>query len=262
MQALELHLMTYAIFFQTMHDNTILTKNRERWANYYFNNVAIHPLEKKYGNYLYVPLDIPFIEPSDHEKFVSYFFQNATASTKIKHDVSEAALGSSTFLSIDGALANEKSIWSKNFIPSFRTEFKELFDQILEYFPIRSLDNFIIWSSIAKVDFHRDDSIMLDLPVHFRIMLHNPNDTSTLSLKNNSTVTPISIPTETNSFAWNNLRVEHGSQLQKPKILFLFGDPLNIDWKKYDQLMEKSILKFRSNTIIDNTHSTEDYILV
>ncbi len=243
-----------------MYDKTELTKKREQWANYYFDNKNVHSLEIKYGNYLYVPLDIPFIELEDHEKFVSYFFQNATASTKIKNDVSGASLGSSTFLSIDGVPSSDKSVWSKNFIPSFRTEFKELFDQILEYFPIKSLDNFIIWSSIADVYFHKDESIMLDLPVHFRIMLHNPNDTSTLFLRQDTTITPVSIPKETNSFAWNNLRIEHASELKNPKILFLFGDPLDIDWKKYDQLIEKSILKFRSNTIIDHTHSIEDYI--
>jgi hypothetical protein len=244
-----------------MYDKTELTKKREQWANYYFDNKNVHPLEIKYGNYLYVPLDIPFIELSDHEKFVSYYFKNSRASTKIKHDVSGASLGSSTFLSIDGVPSSDRSVWSKNFIPSFRTEFKELFDQILEYFPIKSLDNFIIWSSIADVHFHKDESIMLDLPVHFRIMLHNPNDTSTLLLRQD-TVTPISIPQETNSFAWNNLRIEHGSELKKPKILFLFGDPLDIDWKKYDCLMEKSIIKYRNSTIIDTVHSTGDYVSV
>ena len=243
-----------------MQDKTLLTKKHNHWANYYFGNNNIHPLEEKYGNYLYVPLDIPMIKLTDHEKFTSYYFKNAKSSTKVKADISTTSTGGSGFLSIDGAPTSDRSIWSKNYIPSFRSEFKELFDQITEYFPIKSLDNFLIWSSIANISPHRDESIMLDLPVHFRIMLHNPNDTSTLNIIHQNNTQEIDIPNDTNSFAWNNLRTTHSSILQKPKILFLFGDPLQIDWKKYDQLIEKSISKYKEYVIKDQTTTLKDFI--
>jgi hypothetical protein len=253
-------LMIYITFFQNMQDKNLLTKKRTHWANYYFGNHDITTLEEKYGKYLYVPLDIPIISPNDHEKFVSYYFKNAKPSVKVKADVSGAASGNSAFISIDGVPTSDRSIWSKNYIPSFRSEFKELFDQIIEYFPIKSLDNFIIWNSIANISSHRDESIMLDLPVHFRIMLHNPNDTSTLHITHQNITQEIDIPISTNSFAWNNLRTTHGSTLQKPKILFLFGDPLQIDWTKYDHLIEKSISTYKEYVIEDKTTSIKDFI--
>jgi hypothetical protein len=242
-----------------MQDKITLTKKRTFWASHYFNDSQVHSLEEKYGKYLYVPLDIPNIKLNDHEKFTSFYFENAKQSTKLKSDMSGNHTNTSAFVSIDGVPTSEKSIWSKNYVPSIRTEFKELFDQIHEYFPIDHLDNFIIWNSIANIDFHRDESIMLDLPVHFRIMLHNPNDNSTLYIKQDKPEL-LSIPSNTNSFAWNNLRITHGSKLALPKILFLFGDVLRINWKKYDQLIEKSIEKYKEFVIEDTSTIIEDYI--
>jgi hypothetical protein len=200
------------------------------------------------------------IKFTDHEKFISYYFKNAKLSTKIKADISTSLSGISNFLTIDGTPTNDRTVWSKNYIPSFRSEFKELFDQIAEYFPVNSLNNFNIWSSIADIPSHRDDSLILDLPVSFRIMLHNSNDTSTLTITHQNNTQELSIPINTNSFTWNNLRVTHGSTLQKPKILFIFGDTLMIDWIKYDQLIEKSISKYKEYVIEDQITTVGDFI--
>jgi hypothetical protein len=243
-----------------MQDKATVTRKRANWAHFYFEDHRIHPLEKKYGKYLYVPLDIPMIKFTDNEKFVSYFFENAKLSTKLRSDASASITGISNYLTIDGLPTTDSSVWSKNCIPSFRSEFKELFDQIAEYFPVNSLNNFSIWSSTADTPSHQDDSLILDLPVSFRIMLHNPNDTSTLTITHQNNTQELVIPIDTNSFAWNNLRMTHGSTFQKPKILFILGDPMLIDWIKYDQLIEKSISKYKKYIIEDQITTIGDFI--
>jgi hypothetical protein len=84
-----------------MQDKTIVTRRRVYWAHFYFEDHRIHPLEKKYGKYLYVPLDIPMIKLTDHEKFTSYFFENAKMSSKLRADASTSIYGFSNFLSIE-----------------------------------------------------------------------------------------------------------------------------------------------------------------
>jgi hypothetical protein len=106
------------------------------------------------------------------------------------------------------------------------------------------------------------------MPTQFRVMLYNssPTDDTSLRLKSNApeetndNYFKIRTPPETNSLVWNNLRAVHGSEFTgNKKILFIPVQALDIDWKKYDELLERSFIKYHSYAFID-TYRKEHYI--
>lgn len=254
-----------------------LTEKNLSWKNQYPDDAfEIKKLEAKFGDYLYLPLDIPKIEVP--EDFVSSFFEKAKYAYKRLADVASPAApenagggydGESTFLSIDSHPTIDKSIWTKNFQEDFLKDYKCIFDQIHEYFPLKtSINKFALWSSTKNVALHRDQSSFLDMPTQFRVMLYNssPTDDTTLRLRSNApeekndNYFKVRTPPETNSFAWNNFRAIHGSEFSgNKKILFIPVEALNIDWNRYNILLERSFIKYHSYAFID-TYKKEHYI--
>lgn len=252
-----------------------LTAKHNGWLGLYpKSNDLINRLENKWGHLLFTPLDIPKIEVS--EEFVNFYFSNADYSYKRLDDIASARAtpdeinsGRSTFLTIDSKDTTEKCIWSKNYIPDMFIKFKDVFDQIYEYFPLNSpIKSFSMWSSTSWVPFHRDASNMLNLPIQFRILLHNPYTTTDTTLrlktdapeKENNNYFRVHVPKETNCFAWNNLKAMHGSTFfGGKKILFIPAGVLDINWKRYDEMLEKSYMKYKDLLLLD-PYQTSDYI--
>ena len=48
----------------------MFTKQRAIWNYRLWNTPELHQLEKKYGKYIYLPLDVPKIIPDNQEEFV------------------------------------------------------------------------------------------------------------------------------------------------------------------------------------------------
>lgn len=268
--------MTNPIPYSLMQlpDKETLSLKNKTWKMLYSGQeYQIKLLEEKFGDLIYTPLDIPKIEvPKD---FYDFYFNNARFTHKRLKDVaSSAALDTeadqnSAFLSIDSKPTKDNSIWSKNFLPELLSSYKDIFDQINEYLPLNSpIDEFSLWSSTKQIPFHRDESSFLDMPSQFRILLKDPgagNDTM-LRLKTHSPIHEKNetykciITQETNSFVWNNLRALHGSNItEESKILFIPTGVLDIDWKKYNDLLERSFLKYKSCIALDN-YRRVDYI--
>lgn len=251
-----------------------LTRKYNGWLSLYPNDThEIKRLEDKFGEYLYLPLDIPKIEiPAD---FVDFYFTHADYTYKRLTDIASPAVsqeqhgGQSTFLTLDSKNTTDKCIWTKNFNGELFTTYKDIFEQIYEYFPLNSpIKDFSIWSSTKQVSFHRDAANMLNLPTQFRVLLHNPSNSTdtTLRLKTdaperaNDNYFKVHSPLETNSFVWNNLKVMHGSTFTGfKKILFIPAGVLDINWKRYEEILERSFSKYREYSLIDN-YRTPDYI--
>jgi hypothetical protein len=251
-----------------------LTIKHNGWRALYSNSEAeIKKIEDKFGDYLYLPLDIPKIEiPAD---FVDFYFEHANYTYKRLTDIASPAVpqkdhgGKSTFLTLDSKETTDKCIWTKNFHGELFTTYKDIFEQIYEYFPLNApIKDFSMWSSTTLVPFHRDASNMLNIPTQFRVLLHNPSNSidTTLRLKTdapeqcNDNYFKVCTPLETNSFAWNNLRVMHGSNFAGfNKILFIPAGVLDINWKRYDEILERSFIKYRQYSLIDN-YRISDYI--
>ena len=223
-------------------------------------------LEKKWGRYCYVPLDIPKFE---NQEIVDWFFKKCAPSKKIKADIAASDYNDTLFNAVDvfvqEPLGGDYHIWEINPQQDFFQLFPEFFKTIQKEFPFEFIGRIIFWSSINDVPPHRDQLEFLDFPHSFRIILHDENPNQTLSLIEHLPDTPddftneFSIPKleETNSFAWNNLRVKHTSKFipGHRKIIILLIGQVNKD--RYNNLMERSVQKFdqyafKSNLTLDN----------
>lgn len=251
-----------------------LTQLRKRQAIKVWGSDEYHELEKAYGKYLFVPLDIPVIQANDQQAFIEFFHSNAVNIGKLKEDIAGTPVNNnvsnytSTFKSIDSHPTNN-SIWSKNYVPELFYEFSEIFEQIYEYYPIDpNTLTFSLWSSQMAVQPHRDESSMLDLPINFRIKLFDSNPFETLKLhlspmdNSEAETYRFKMPADTNSWVWNNLRTKHSSVKLggREKILMIIYTNYNLNMNKFVDLLDRSISKYKDAVIIDTLTTSADYI--
>jgi hypothetical protein len=230
-------------------------------------------LEQRYGKICFTPLAVPMIKAMNQEKFVEWYFENSRPSIKQNKDVATQYTGTSTFKSIDllpDWYDTSKSIWSKTIIKDFQYQWPDLWEQFHEYLPFKEVKAFSIWSSTKDVPPHRDQSLFFDIPLEFRVMLHDTNPTSNLfiseSLPNSNIddiqkTVPLPNDIETNSFAWSNLRSWHYSKYNNDhkKIIMIFHWINEIDWDRYETLIEKSYDLYREYSLTSD-HTIKDFI--
>lgn len=246
-----------------MSEKNNLTFNR--LAQY---NSSTEYLEKKWGKYCYVPLDIPKFE---NPEVANWFFERCKPIHKIKSDIAiqQVKYNYSMFNAVDvfdqEPLDGDYYIWEVNPQQDFFKLFPEFYEKIKKEFPFDIIGRLIFWQSTGEIMPHRDQTEFLDFPHSFRILLHDTNPEPTLSLIEHVPDTPDDFSNEfvlprldnTNSFVWNNLRTKHKS-IYIPgnnKIIILILGHVNKD--RYDDLMERSIRKFdqytfKSNLTLDN----------
>jgi len=218
-------------------------------------------LEEKFGNIGFTPLDIPLIKD---DNFFQWYFENAIPSVKQNKDVATEYTGGSSFLSIDQMpdwYDTSKSVWSKNKV-DIEKRWPELWDQFYEYLPFDQIVGLTVWSSIKDIVAHRDQSLFLDLPLEFRIVMdQNTVDNFWVSevLPNTSveeklSTSAIPLNLDTNSFVWSNLRTQHYSKFYSnhKKITFIFHWSNKINWKKYEKIIERSIEKYQKYALISS----------
>ena len=226
---------------------------------------------EQWGEYNYIPLDIPRF---DYPELVDWFFEKCQPTYKKIADIASANYGDgsvSSFDAVDVLARNEtdhRDIWTLNVQQEFLTKFSHIYERILSEFPFKSLDRIRFWSSTDNIVFHRDHTKFIDYPSSFRIMLYDTNLIPTLSLVPSLPDTPNefaglfpikSIP-ETNSFVWNNLRTKHGSNYIPPfKKIVIILDRYDLDIDRYNDLMVRSVEKFKSHAMISN-HSLESFV--
>jgi hypothetical protein len=243
----------------------------------YMKTVDFKRLEKKYGKYLFVPLDIPRIEPNDKAKFKEWFISNAQPIFKRKPDIANpdqtAPYELPSFLSIDSKEIDSVrvgKVWDTNPVSNLYEEFPEIYDGLKEL-PFKDIQHYSLWSSLWRVSPHRDAAPLCDLPFAFRIKLYDENPIETLSLHRGLPDIKLSAldkfrikaPAESNAFVWNNFRTLHSSRRAPSwmKVLMIVAAPLSngIDMVKYEALIERSIQKFESSCWIDSS-TIDDYI--
>ena len=241
-------------------------------------------LEENFGKYLFVPFDIPVIAPNNIDTFVDFFFEQAKPVAKRIKDFAPGVVETfnidNSYLSINSTTEGwSGGSFTTNPCPSAYEMFPEIFEQIHEYMPFIENKDFkwSMWSSRSNVPLHRDLNSFIDAPTAIRIKLFDSNPFETLSLglsvpEGNKTcdvkTIPLSIPKDTNAFAWNNLRTKHksvylknGNKIYK-KILFIVRQ--NPETKKqiqqYMDLLERSVTKYKENTRIDEMYQITDFI--
>lgn len=252
-----------------MDQKSIFTKQRKFWTQRLWNTGGLHQLEQKYGEYIYMPLDVPKIIPDNQEEFVKFYFDNAKTMSKLRPDATSDQWITPTYLTVDSAPTRSCSLPKNiNYVPDLNIKFKSITEQILEYLPFKNV-TFKLWSSFGSQGWHRDISCMADVPSQFRIMLYETNPEPTLYLKRDipdqgpvDEIFKFMPYTDTNTFVWNNLRSVHCSKFTKgyTKILLIINEiDSEIDWNKYEILLEKSIEKYKDYAFIDNTYTIKDY---
>jgi hypothetical protein len=230
-------------------------------------------LEKNFGKICFTPLAVPIIKADDSEKFVRWYFENSKPAIKQNKDIANDYTGAPSFLSIDKMPEiqyTSKSIWTKNIINDFESQWPELWEQFYAYLPFEDIVGLSMWSSTRDIIPHRDPTSFLDIPLEFRILLHDPNPENNLFIHeclpnsdiNNDTIqhaVPNNI--DTNSFVWSNLRSQHTSRYNSKykKIILIFHKTNKIDWNRYEMLLEKSCKTYQNYQLVSH-HSIQDFI--
>jgi hypothetical protein len=238
------------------------------------NQTKILDFEKKFGQYLFLPLDIPKIEIKDIEFFKHWWNENSEISNRHSHGIdgefNEGYKTYANFKTVSLAVQEKKIIRNINYKEKIFELFPEIREQIFEFFPIDKIEFSVIWQSVRHVSPHRDHFGFLDLPLSFRSMLYDENPNSTLYYKEslpgkileyNEPVSFIPRLNTTNSWAWNNLRVKHGSNYNPnyKKFILLIEGLEHINWSRYDRLIEKSIGAFSEHLSVSN-QKIEDFV--
>jgi len=226
--------------------------------------------EQLWGKYCFTPLAIPRIYDP---KIYDWFMTNKKAIVKLKPEKSLQGntYGESNFESVDLYEGESPNIfWSSNPYPNFKIEFKDFYDQLMDLLPFKKITTCSFWSSTKLISPHRDLTVFVDLPLTFRVMLYDNNPEETLWVKeclpgefsldqpNDKFILPRLA--DTNSFAWNNLRVVHGSYRVPEyfKILLIFNF-VDINWFKYYQLIERSVEIYQKHTLI-STYTQDAFL--
>lgn len=226
----------------------------------------IDEIEARFGQYTYIPLDVPKINIGP--KLKAYFDQYSKPIKKIQPDVAGYPSDRASFNSIDylpgGA---EAGIWERNIRNDILDDLPELVP-LLEAMPYTTIPGFMLWSSNFKISFHRDSAPWIDSPCSIRALLYDENPEQTLMLREspseeNVYATPQFLPTapETNCFAWNNLRSFHGSNYTEHKKILMIvdsGRPFNME--KFEDLLERSVSKY-GQYAIRSERPLSDFVL-
>ena len=138
----------------------------------------------------------------------------------------------------------------------------------MKYFPFQHLEKITCWSSNKAVSWHRDHGRWTDNPSSFRIIIHDENPSQTLYVAEHRPDTKLDISNkfpiprldETNSFVWNNLRLQHGSEFipGHRKILLILAR-YKLDQDRYHDLMERSVKKYKDNILMSN-YKISDFV--
>ena len=255
-------------------DDMLEQEQFSQFRNAYLNSVSnserrlILNAENIWGKYCFTPLAVPRIYD---KKIYDWFMTNKRPVTKIRPDIAGNTYGESNFESIDLFDTNlADAVWTTNPYPNFTTEFKDFYNQLMDLLPFKKITACSFWSSTQLISPHRDQTVFLDLPLSFRVMLYDNNPQETLWVKEclpgkfsfDQPEDKFVLPrlADTNSFAWNNLRVIHGSDRVPEyfKILLIvnFAD---IDWFKYYKLLERSVDLYQEHALI-SSYSKENFL--
>lgn len=244
-----------------------ISSNRKHQIETYFNNdPKILEVERKFGKYLLVPLALPVFEVPDREHFMHWWKKYAIRPTKQKGDYVASVTGYSPFESID-LVQKIGDDWNLNLqTDNFKKEFPHLWQQFNEFLPFDKILSLTLWSSFTEFKEHRDPGELIDIPMSVRIMLYDTNPEETLYIYDNPTkpyncedIVQVARAPGTNSRAWNNLRVKHGSVYDPryKKIMAITTGVVNPE--RYEQLMTTSINTYKDYCVVSK-YSLENYV--
>lgn len=236
-----------------MYEKQVFTEKRRQIIDRDNNANVVEQLEKKYGKYCYVPLDIPPL--SEHKKITEWYLQNCKPITKLENDVARSKPGIGGYDSIDvyyNISEIKNPFWSQVTDHNFLEEFPHFYQELMDVWPFKSVTHVMFWKSTNVTWAHRDEGDFRDLPNLFRSLIYEENPIPTLwaeqflpNAEKSIKKYPVHRIPDRPNWAWNNLRVKHASSYDKrfKKILMIINSA-KLDYDRYDKLLERSISKY------------------
>lgn len=228
---------------------------------------AVREIEKLYGKYLMLPLDLP--KPNLGVQFRETYMKHARGVSKMKIDVAGGVSANQNFMSIDYHAGRprpaDSSIWTQNEVPGLLSTVMPELLPLLEALPFDSIPSFSMWSSNQRIIPHRDQGPWLDAPCSLRVMLYDENPTSTLMVQERTTRIesigrPILLPRVpgTVAYGWNNLRTQHSSvRIGEMRKILLIVNGGHLNLMKFEDLIERSIAKYREHAAISKNQLSD-----
>jgi hypothetical protein len=248
----------------------ISTQRKFQIENFLGNDPKVYDIEKKFGKYLAVPIDVPKFELDDPEHFKDWYFKHAIKPVKQNGDYVAQVTGPefSPFYSVD-LIQKVGDDWDLNMhTDEFKKEFPKLWQQFHESLPVKDILTLNLWSSVQTFSEHRDSAEMWDGPNSFRIPLYDENPESTLYVMDNPTK-PYNVEDtfflpqleETNTYMWNNLRCVHGSVKNDNYSKILAVVIAIVDLEQYETVLNRSIEKYKDHCLVSK-YTIDNYVNV
>jgi hypothetical protein len=231
-------------------------------------------IDHKWTSVPWLPLDIPRIEPDDWDLFWKLWNEKNADITRANPQESQYWKGLCCWL--NPTIDHTKFNYSNTVVDDWSQHFPRMFEQIKNCLPFFSLEKIVLWSNVNTVNPHFDpDAVIYPWPDSLRIMLWDTNDRPTFYVNkwparsedfNPPPVTVrtggkgygiksdrvpqdkrmyVDLPTDTNTFVFNNGAFLHGADLAKPKIIMAVkGRPNIYKWLK---ALEASYKKYKDH---------------
>ena len=235
---------------------------------------------EKYFNIPYVILDIPKIVPDDHfgevwkEKNVPivrtkpdprypYSPEEAEEVYQRTRRVNEYTMPNWNGM-VGWRSVGADGRWAESLINGPMV-LPKLFQQLNDLLPIVKLTYVIFWSNQREIGVHRDLKEQYPLPTSIRVVIEDNNTRPTfyldpvpadLDANFHSKEKPddwskckfVDVSqTESNTFLYNNQQWAHGAQKIDNHSKILCSISCQLDWVKYEKLMDQSIAKYGNN---------------
>lgn len=229
-------------------------------------------VDHKWTSVPWLPLDVPRIEPDNWDLFWQLWNEKNDDITRGKPKESQYWKGLCCWL--NPAIDHTKFNYSNTVVDDWSGHFPKMFEQIRNCLPFYSIEKIVLWSNINEVNPHFDpDAVIYPFPDSLRIMLWDTNETGTFYMnkwpKRSEDFNPppvtvrsggtgygikpervpedkrmyVNLPSDTNSFVFNNGAFLHGAVLAKPKIIMAIkGRPDIYKWLK---ALEASYNKYK-----------------
>lgn len=232
-------------------------------------------LNEKYKGIAALPLDLPTFELDDTEQFWQVWDkQNQRVA---RQTIDRGAVGANKpsleHSQWDGLALYEDEIllkdaaWKTKISPDLRLSQSRYFRRIFSEMPFVKIRSVRFWSSHTTIPAHYDGNMpssldgVMHFPTEIRLMQfdQNPKETfwlcSSQKYKPNSGTIPmedryyVKMPSDTNSFAWNNEDFLHGADFdpQYRKILVVIKGW--VDLERLETLLDRSIEKYSDYVI-------------
>lgn len=232
-------------------------------------------LNEKYKGIAALPLDLPTFELDDTEKFWQVWEEQnqRVARQAIDRGAVGANKPSLEHSQWDGLALYEDEIllkdaaWKTKISPDLRLSQSRYFRRIFSEMPFVKIRSVRFWSSHTTIPAHYDGNMpssldgVMHFPTEIRLMQfdQNPKETfwlcSSQKYKPNSGTIPmedryyVKMPSDTNSFAWNNEDFLHGADFDPEYRKILVVIKGWVDLERLEALLDRSIEKYSDYVI-------------